>query len=104
MQKALLPYATRNELVSMIRNFVWGSSTGNKKVHLVAWDRVCCHKDKEGLHIQNLRLNNEAFLMKATFKLIKDNQALRVRAIRGKYGCGDTLVPNVRDKKGCLNF
>ena len=73
MQTMLLPYDTYSELDNMIRNFMWGSSMGKKKVHLLAWGQVCCCKDKKGLGIWNLRLNNETFFMEATFKLMGDN-------------------------------
>ena len=37
---------------------------GNKKTHLVAWEKICTNKDNGGLGLRKMRGNNEAFLMK----------------------------------------
>ena len=42
--------------------------------------------------------------MKVAFKLMEENQSLWVRVIRGKYDCGESLVPIIREKSKCSNF
>ena len=59
------------EVDKLKRNFIWGSNSENKKTHLVMWDRIYSKKENKGLEIRKMKLNNEAFLMKPAFNLIK---------------------------------
>ncbi|CAN1171502.1 Putative ribonuclease H protein At1g65750, partial [Linum perenne] len=49
MQTSILPINTCEEIDRRIRNFVWGTSPEERKVHLVSWEQICMPKDKGGL-------------------------------------------------------
>ena len=50
-----------------------------------------------------MKQNNEAFLMKLAFNMVKEKDALWVRVLRNKYGCGESTIPIVSKIKGVSN-
>ena len=103
MQTAFLPATTCEALDKCNRNFLWGSSTEKKKIHLVAWDEVCKPKKKGGLGLRHAQLNNKAFLMKLGWQLISRRDALWVQVVRNKYQCGTDLIPCMDSRKPSSN-
>ncbi|CAN1746300.1 Putative ribonuclease H protein At1g65750 [Linum perenne] len=55
MQTALLPVSLCDKIDRKIRNFIWGSSEGNRKIHNVNWETVCKPKCEGGLGLRNAR-------------------------------------------------
>ncbi|CAN1179618.1 Putative ribonuclease H protein At1g65750 [Linum perenne] len=85
MQTAVLPVKTCEEIDKRIRNFVWGSTVEERKICLVAWDKVCLPKEKEGLGLRLARQLNRAFLTKLAFTFFKEKDKLWVRVLQHKY-------------------
>ena len=56
-----------NNIDKKMRNFIWGSSQDEKKVHFARWEIVTKTKENGGLGIQNI---NIAFMAKLGWKLI----------------------------------
>ena len=50
-----------------------------------------------------MKLNNEAFLMNLMFNLIKDRNHLWAKVMKGKYNCGNSIVPIMKKKQGAFN-
>ncbi|CAN1800109.1 Putative ribonuclease H protein At1g65750 [Linum perenne] len=78
MQTTLLPEATCQEIDRKIRNFIWGSKNGERKVHLISWENVCKPKDQGGLGLRSAHELNQAFLMKLTWGMLKKPSKLWV--------------------------
>ena len=46
------------------RQFIWGSSENNRKVHLINWNKICNAKEEGGLGFRKAREVNMTCLMK----------------------------------------
>lgn len=51
MSSIKLPESTTKSLDHLSRDFIWGSTTENRKQHLIGWDKVCLPKAEGGLGI-----------------------------------------------------
>jgi len=83
------PASTLENLDKMSRSFLWGSTAEKRKLHLVAWDRVCLPKDEGGLGIRSAKQMNMALLSKVGWRLIHEKASLWAKILSGKYRVGD---------------
>ncbi|XP_061363416.1 uncharacterized protein LOC133307012 [Gastrolobium bilobum] len=86
MQKNTLPVHVCQDIEKLQRNFISGDLDSKRKAHYVAWEHMCQPKDCGGLGIINLRIQNEAFIQKLAWQLIRDRNSLWVKVLIGKYG------------------
>ncbi|CAN1837770.1 Putative ribonuclease H protein At1g65750 [Linum perenne] len=95
MQTSLLPTEVCNVIDKKIRSFIWGSHNGERKLHLLSWEKVCQPKDRGGLGIRSAKEMNFAFLMKLTWGLIQHFDALWVNVLKTKYlkHSSNVLIP-----------
>ncbi|CAN1353255.1 Putative ribonuclease H protein At1g65750 [Linum perenne] len=98
MQTASLPLSLCDKIDRKIRNFIWGSSNGVRKIHNVNWDTVCKPKKMGGLGLRSARELNKAFLMKVAWNIITRPEELWVKTLVSKYliknNVGFTLKSN----------
>lgn len=87
MQSSKLPDYVCSSIETMIRKFIWDSSNGESKTHLVNWNDLCQPLYEGGLGIQKPKSMNNAFLMKLGLKLIADSECFWVKILLGKYKC-----------------
>ncbi|CAN1247570.1 Putative ribonuclease H protein At1g65750, partial [Linum perenne] len=85
MQTALLPVETCNLIDKKIRDFIWGSFNGDRKLHQVNWERVCSPKGQGGLGLRSARELNYAFLMNLMWGLMKRPKELWAKVLLTKY-------------------
>ncbi|CAN1142230.1 Putative ribonuclease H protein At1g65750 [Linum perenne] len=85
MQTSVLPVTTCDAIDRRIRNFVWGSTTEEKKMHLVAWDQVCKPKSLGGLGLRQARILNQAYMIKLAFIFFQKSDVLWVQVLQSKY-------------------
>lgn len=52
MQSQKLPVWVHKRLDRAIRQCVWNSFTGSKRIHLLSWDVLCRPKEKEGVGLR----------------------------------------------------
>lgn len=64
MSTIALPASTLDQLDKIARAFIWVSSEGNRKQHLIAWERICKPKKEGGLGIRASKEMNVALLGK----------------------------------------
>ncbi|XP_061346042.1 uncharacterized protein LOC133291745 [Gastrolobium bilobum] len=81
-----LPVHVCQDIEKLQRNFTWGDLDSKRRAHDVAWEHLCQPMDCGGLGIINLRIQNEAFMQKLAWQLIKDQNSLWAQVLLGKYG------------------
>ncbi|CAN1181294.1 Putative ribonuclease H protein At1g65750 [Linum perenne] len=99
MQTSVLPVNTCEEIDRRIRNFVWGTTSEERKVSLVAWEKICLPKEKGGLGLKMARQLNRAYLTKLAFIFFKEKEKLWVRTIQHKYFSESSTGLAVRNLK-----
>lgn len=99
MQNASFPLNTCDVLDQCNHKFLWGSSNNQRKIHLVAWDEVCKPKKQGGLWLRQVKLQNQAFLMKLGWGLCKKKDEFWAQVLRNKYRYGDDLIPKINPKR-----
>ncbi|CAN1302532.1 Putative ribonuclease H protein At1g65750 [Linum perenne] len=70
MQSAALPVHICEAIDRKVRDFIWGSVDGVRKIHNINWETVCKPKGLGGLGLRNARDLNKAFLMEIVWGLI----------------------------------
>jgi hypothetical protein len=73
MSLRLLHKANIEGMEKPIRDFIWASTRGKRRYHLVSWKLVCIPKSKGGLGIKNLRRFNISLMCKWWWKLEHDS-------------------------------
>ncbi|XP_049360745.1 uncharacterized protein LOC125825449 [Solanum verrucosum] len=72
-----LSYAGRLQAVDRkCKDFIWGSSTDQRKAHLVAWDKVCLPKKFGGLNVNRYRNWNEVSVGKLLLQVSEKQDIL----------------------------
>ncbi|CAN1162974.1 Putative ribonuclease H protein At1g65750 [Linum perenne] len=85
MQISVIPIATCEEIDKRIRDFVWGSSDGERKTHLISWEQICKPKSMGGLGLRLARHLNTTFMAKFAFLFLQKSEALWVQVLQTKY-------------------
>ncbi|CAN1825159.1 Putative ribonuclease H protein At1g65750 [Linum perenne] len=85
MQTSLLPAYICEKIDQRIRNFIWGSDQGKRKVHLVNWDMICKLKELGGLGFRSVKFLKQAFLLKIAWGILKRPHELWADLLLTKY-------------------
>ena len=84
------------------RQLLWNRKDNNKHGKcLASWDMVCKPKDKGGLGVLNLRLQNKALLMKNIHKFYNHMDLPWVDLIWNAHYSNDS-IPHATNPKGSL--
>ena len=81
-----IPAKVVEKLDRLRRNFLWHGNKEGKGYCLVNWKTVLPSKERVGLGIRNLRLQNETLLMKWLWRYAGEERALWKEVITAKYG------------------
>ncbi|CAN1215902.1 Putative ribonuclease H protein At1g65750 [Linum perenne] len=85
MQTNYLPVALCDQIDRKIRNFIWGSTDGARKIHNVNGQTVCKPKCLGGLRLRSARELNKAFLIKIAWGVFSRPDDLWVKVLLTKY-------------------
>ncbi|CAN1743005.1 Putative ribonuclease H protein At1g65750, partial [Linum perenne] len=85
MQTSFLPVYLCDQIDKKIRDFIWGSTEGIRKIHNVNWQTVCKPKCLGGLGLRSASDLNKAFLMKIVWGLLSKPTDLWAQVLLTKY-------------------
>lgn len=95
MQTCKIPAAICDDIERMCHDFIWGSTPDNRNDLLIYWHMICSPKEEGGLKFRSLRMVNAAYVMKLSWELMVNREALWVQVLRAKYKCGNLQIPSV---------
>ncbi|XP_023928894.1 uncharacterized protein LOC112040231 [Quercus suber] len=104
MQGAALPIHLCDKLDKISRDFLWGSSQGKSKMHLVGWNKIIKSKEEGGLGIQAARAKNLALLAKFNWRLYHEKDALWAKVLLNKYCSQSRRNSSDPDKFPCSSI
>lgn len=67
------------------RNFLWGTSEAQKRIHWVGWQKVIESKEEGGLGLQTVKEKNIALLTKLNWRFHTEKEAPWAEVLRLKY-------------------
>ncbi|KAL4338389.1 hypothetical protein AHAS_Ahas12G0205300 [Arachis hypogaea] len=82
MQTMKIPMTVCAKIDKLCRDFLWGSSEDDRKIHLLSWEKICKPKEEGGLEIRRAQEINQLFLMKLAWGLTYKRESLWVQVMR----------------------
>jgi hypothetical protein len=99
MSSLQLPVTVIKAIDTARKNCLWrGNNPSSTRKSLASWDRVCTPKEKGGLGVINLRVQNTALLLKHMVKFYNGADLPWVKLISQSYY--DSKVPHLMVNKG----
>ena len=74
-----VPEAICNKMDAISRAFWWGHDLGEKKMHLVSWDKVCKPKREGGLGLRKFGLMNKSMLAKQLWRISQISKTFKAK-------------------------
>lgn len=91
MQSMMISKGIYVEIERLVRQFIWGSSSGKKKLAMANWNFIFQPWSNRSFGVGHLRDHNTSFMVKLGFHLITNSNALWVRILRSKYRIQDGI-------------
>ena len=79
-----IPKTICNKLDAITRAFCWGHELGDRKLHLINWDKICQPKCKGGLGLKKFSLINQAMIAKQFWRIQQNPSSLLARTYQKK--------------------
>ncbi|KAL0416973.1 UNVERIFIED_CONTAM: putative mitochondrial protein [Sesamum latifolium] len=80
----LVPLSTCRVIEGLMADFLWHNKDV-KKIHWLAWDKICTRKNKGGLGLKRLHAFNRALLAKQLWRIIENPNSLISRIWKQRY-------------------
>lgn len=78
-----LPATFCHSINSLTANFWWRQRDQEKRIHWIAWNKMCKPKLQEGLGYRDLEKFNMALLTKQGWRIISNPNSLMERVLKG---------------------
>jgi hypothetical protein len=85
MSVFLIPKGICKKMTDAIAQFWWGDDENDKKMHWLAWWKMCYPKSEGGMGFRDFHSFNLAMLSKQIWRLICDPDSLCAKVLRAKY-------------------
>ena len=79
------PIAVINRLTAIQRQFLWGGNREGKKIAWISWRQVCVSREMGGLGIKDIKILNNALLIKWKWLMFHQSDQLWSRILVSKY-------------------
>ncbi|KAL0411141.1 UNVERIFIED_CONTAM: putative mitochondrial protein [Sesamum latifolium] len=86
-----LPYTLINEIQSMIADYLW-HHRDERKIHWIAWRKLCTQKKHGGLGFRDLKAFNAAMLAKQFWRILTEPERLLSRVLKERYFPNSTIL------------
>ena len=80
-----LPKGICKEITDIIAQFGWGDDEDHRRMHWMAWWKLCIPKSEGGMGFRDLYSFNLAMLAKQCWRLVTDADSLVARVLKAKY-------------------
>ena len=102
MQPISIPAGACGRIDKLIRDFLWGSTNGKKRIHLLNWEIVTQSKKQGSLGIKSTWKMNIAFMAKLRWRLLLE-ESLWAKVILNKYTKGKVDLIRFSKRQYSLN-
>jgi hypothetical protein len=69
----------------LMAHFWWGSKREERKIHWLAWEKMCTPKSEGGLGFRHMKAFNLSLLAKQEWQLMRHPESLVAQLLKAKY-------------------
>ncbi|XP_060972343.1 uncharacterized protein LOC115710535 [Cannabis sativa] len=85
----ILPQKVTKEIDKLCRNFLWGSSLNQRKLHFSSWEKICLPKNHGGIGVRESQKWNVAMMARYIWALSTKQDSLWIRWVDAVYMKGE---------------
>ncbi|KAI5002028.1 hypothetical protein ZWY2020_026678 [Hordeum vulgare] len=91
-------------LTSISSKFWWGAMNGERKVHWIAWQKMCNSKRNGGMGFGDPEAFNQAMLAKQAWRILQVPSSLCTRVLKARYFKECSLLSATCPSAGSYTF